>query len=170
MPQHLVNAVLAWFHIISTVGWMGTAMFVVMVMTPTLLKLSPPTRGELILNLFPRMIKYVAVFATATIVFGALLALTTVGGNLAAFAPSNPWGLRISVGAALTLVAFILAIGIAIPTLRRIIVVVEGMKQNPKDQPPPEMPSLQNRLKLSSLSILILLSLILVFMVAAARF
>jgi len=170
MVQTLVIATLALFHILSTIGWMGTAMFVVMVMTPTMLKLSPSSRVELVLALFPRLIRYVSVFATLTIVFGALLAFATVGGSMAAFAPSNPWGFRISVGAGLTLLAFIVAVGVVIPTLRKIIVVVEGIKQNPKDKPLAEMASLQNRLKLSSMTVLALLTIILVFMVAAARF
>ncbi len=170
MVQNLVVVILALFHIMSTIGWMGTAMFVVMVMTPTMLKLSPPSRLELIMGLFPRLIRYVTVFATLTIVFGALLAFATVGGSMAAFALSNPWGFRISIGAGLTLLAFVVAVGVVVPTLRKIMYMAEGMKQNPKDKPPAEMASLQKKLKLSSMTVLALLTVILVFMVAAARF
>lgn len=170
MVQNVVIVILALLHILSTIGWMGTAMFVVMVMTPTLLRLSLPTRIELILTLFPRLIRYVTVFATLTIVFGALLAFATVGGSINSFALSNPWGFRIIVGAVLTLLAYFMAVGIAVPTLRKIMHLVEWMKQNPKDKPPAEMASLQNRLKISTMIVLALLTIILVFMVAAARF
>ena len=119
-----VNAALAWLHILAAIGWMGTAMFLVMVLTPSMRVLSPSSRRDLILRLFPRFIRYVTVFATLTLVAGILLAFGYAGSSLQLLSPTTAWGLRITVGASLALVAYALAIGLGLRSARKIVKIL----------------------------------------------
>ncbi|MBI4257464.1 MAG: hypothetical protein HY619_00775 [Thaumarchaeota archaeon] len=169
MADPLTDAVLAWLHIFSAIGWMGTSMFLVMVMSPILPTLSAQTRGELILKLFPRMIRFAITFATLTVVLGVILAFSKVGGNLSLLSPNNFWGLNVTIGATTALLAYIIALAIVLPSMRRVTGLVQQMQQTPQQGPPAQMATLQKRMKIGSATALALLSLSLIFMVAAAR-
>src|SRR2546426_8847816 len=106
MVSTLVSAVLAWLHILSAIGWMGSAMFLAMVLGPSTRELPPPSRRDLVLRLFPRFIRYVTIFATLTLVFGVLLGMGLVSDGSEVLSPSTTWGLRI--------------INRSIPSIRRI--------------------------------------------------
>ncbi|HEY4823348.1 MAG TPA: hypothetical protein VIH83_06670 [Candidatus Bathyarchaeia archaeon] len=163
-----VNAVLAWLHILAAIGWMGTAMFLVMVLTPSMRRLSPSSRRDLILKLFPRFIRYVTVFATLTLVAGILLAFAYAGSNLESLSPTTRWGFMITVGASLALVAYALALGLGLRSARKIVKIL-NTQQDPQRTPPPEIMKLQVRMRLTATTVMILLMLSLVFMVAASR-
>ncbi|HEY4823127.1 MAG TPA: hypothetical protein VIH83_05550, partial [Candidatus Bathyarchaeia archaeon] len=70
MVSSEVNAALAWLHILAAVGWMGTAMFMVMVLVPSTADLQPSSRKDLLTKLLPRFSRYVTAFATLTLVAG----------------------------------------------------------------------------------------------------
>jgi len=163
-----VNAALAWLHILAAIGWMGTAMFLVMVLTPSMRGLSPSSRRDLILKLFPRFIRYVTVFATLTLVAGILLAFGHAGSSLESLSPTTTWGLMITVGASLALVAYALALGVGLRSARKIVRILNA-QQDPQQAPPPEIAQLQGRMRMTATTVIILLMLSLVFMVAASR-
>jgi len=163
-----VNAALAWLHILAAIGWMGTAMFLVMVLTPSMRGLSPSSRRDLILKLFPRFIRYVTVFATLTLVAGILLAFAYAGSSLEWLSPATTRGLRITVGASLGLVAYALALGLGLRSARKIVKIL-STEQDPQQAPPPEIMQLQGRMRLTATTVIVLLMLSLVFMVAASR-
>lgn len=144
-------------------------MFFVMVMSPLMRSLSPATRGELISRLFPRLTRYVSLFSILTVVMGVLLALGMARGRLDLFSPGNPWGFNISVGGALALLTAILALGVVLPTARRIVKLLDEMQRNPQGAPQADMVRLQKRMRVGATTVLALLILVLVFMVAAAR-
>ena len=163
-----LNAALAWLHILAAIGWMGTAMFLVMVLTPSMRGLSPGSRRDLILKLFPRFIRYVTIFATLTLVAGVLLALGHVGSSLESLSPTTTWGLMIAVGASLALLAYALALGLGLRSARKIVKIL-NTQQDPQQGPPPEIAHLQGRMRLTATTVVVLLMLSLVFMVAASR-
>ncbi len=163
-----VIAVLTWFHILGAIGWLGAAMFFGMIIGPLLPGLSPATRGELLVKLVPRFTRYVAGFAIATSVFGVALVFAIAGGNLSILSPSNSFGLFVSAGAAVTIVAMILAFVVVLPTANKIVGITKNMQQNP-GPPPPELPSFQKRLRISATTVVVLLLIVLAFMVAAAN-
>lgn len=163
-----INAALAWLHILAAVGWMGTAMFLIMVLTPSMRGLSPSSRRDLILKLFPKFTRYVTAFATLTLVAGILLAFGYAGPNLESLSPTTTWGLRITIGATLALVAYALALGLGLRSAWRIVKILNA-QQDPQQGPPAEIAQLQGRMRLTATSVVILLMLSLVFMVAAAR-
>ena len=143
-------------------------MFLVMVLTPSMRALSPSSRRDLILKLFPRFIRYVTVFATLTLVAGILLAFGHAGSSLESLSPTTTWGLMITVGASLALVAYALALGVGLRSARKIVRILNA-QQDPQQAPPPEILQLQGRMRMTATTVIILLMLSLVFMVAASR-
>lgn len=169
MVSSEVNAVLAWLHIFASIGWMGTAMFLVMVLTPSMLGLSQSSRKELILRLFPKFTRYVTVFATLTLAAGTMLALGHAGDRLDSLSPTDPWGFKVTVGASVALVAYILALGIGLRSARKIVRILGNVGEGSQQGPPAEIAILQRRMRLTATSVVVLLMVSLVFMVAAAR-
>jgi len=168
MVSTLVSAVLAWLHILAAIGWMGSAMFLAMVLGPSTRELPPPSRRDLVLRLFPRFIRYVTVFATLTLVFGVLLGMVLVSDGNDVLSPSTTWGVRIIVGASLALVAYGLALSLGLRSARKILGLLEKPRQDQEVQAI-EMAKLTRRLRLAAATVTLLLSISLIFMVAAAR-
>jgi len=166
MVSTLVSAILAWLHILSAIGWMGSAMFLAMVLGPSTRELPPPSRRDLVLRLFPRFIRYVTIFATLTLVFGVLLGMGLVSDGSDVFSPSTNWGLRIIIGASLALVAYALALAVGLRSARGILRLLE---KTPQEVQAFEMAKLTRRLRLTAATVTLLLSVSLIFMVAASR-
>ncbi len=164
----LLTAVLTWLHVLGAVGWLGAVMFFGMVLGPLLGKLSPGTRSELVLKLFPKFSRYVGIFAVFTVIVGVTLALVMANGDLSIFAPTTAFGLYITTGATLALVTVIIAFALVIPSARKILKITQNLAQNP-GPPPPELAKVSSRLRTTSLAGMILLLLVLVFMVAAVN-
>jgi uncharacterized membrane protein len=164
----LLNAVLAWLHILGAVGWLGTAMLFGIILGPTLAKLSPPARSELVIKLFPRFLPYLQGFLSLTLVMGVALALVVAQGDFSVFSPTNPFGLYISVGAGLALVTVIVAMGIVVPSARKVLEMTKALAEKP-GPPPGELMRASNKMKTGATAALILLFIVLAFMVAAAN-
>ncbi len=166
MVQAEIIAALVWLHILTAISWMGTAMFLAMVLTPSMRGLSANSRGELMIGLLPRLIRIVSVSATLTLVWGVLLALA-IGLESGSFSPSTAWGLRITVGAVIALVAYAFAMGVGLRSARRILKILRAQpgSQNLLS----ELPMLQKRMRLTAFTVVSLLTLVLVFMVVAAE-
>ncbi|MDE1854036.1 MAG: hypothetical protein KGI38_09890 [Thaumarchaeota archaeon] len=168
MAYVILVDVLTWLHIFSVVGWFGAAMIFLMVVEPSLPKLSPQTNGELVLKLFPRFVRFVQTFATLTLVFGISLALATSNGDLALFWVGSTWGMYVSIGASFGIATFLLVFLLLAPSVKKLGKLVVQMQQNPGQPPPLEFHQVQERLKLGAPSAVIMLSIALVFMVAAS--
>ncbi len=68
------------------------------------------------LTFLPRMARFIQITATLTIVFGVLLALSISNGNLSFFFSSNnSLGLRITIGAILGLIVYVLVFALLTP-------------------------------------------------------
>ena len=169
MVSSLVSAVLAWLHIFSAIGWMGSAMFLAMVLGPSTRELPPPSRRDLVLRLFPRFIRFVSSFATLTLLFGVLLGLALLSDGSDTFSPSTPWGLRITIGASLALVAYVLAMALGVRSARKILGLVQKSEQDRQEAQASELAQLTTRLRLTAVTVTLLLSVSLILMVAAAR-
>jgi len=170
MAATLTNVILTFLHIFFSVGWLGASLFFTVVIGPLLMKLSAPTRGELMTKLVPRLVRYVNIFSGLTLLLGVFLAFGIVGSRLELLSPANPWALNITTGATLGLLAALIGSLVVGRTARRMSRMVERLMQNPAQPPPPEMAGLQNRLRTWSTVALVLLVLSLVFMTTAGRF
>lgn len=157
--------VLLWFHIFAAVGWLGSAMVFAMLIGPTIGTLTPGTRSEVVVKLFPKYIRYVEGFSIATIVFGLLLVADIGNGDMSVFSPSTTFGLYITAGALLAVITVALAFAIIVPSARKVVRLTQEMIKNP-GPPPPELPKVSARLRGGATIGLILLILILIFMVA----
>lgn len=169
MVSSLVSAVLAWLHIFSAIGWMGSAMFLAMVLGPSTRELPPPSRRDLVLRLFPRFIRFVTIFATLTLLFGVLLGLALMSDGSDILSPSTAWGLRITIGATLALVAYGLAMALGLRSAKKIVELVQKAQQDQQQAQAPELAKLTARLRLTAVIVTVLLSASLILMVAAAR-
>ena len=169
MAFHEISVALAWLHIFAAIAWMGTAMFLVMVLTPSMIGLSSTSRGELVSSLFPRFVRYVTFFATLTLAAGVLLTYVMFGDNLSNLAPTNPQGLRITIGASISLVAYVIGIGVGVRSARKILRIMAKAQQASQQGPMPELAKLQKRMRLAATAVVGLLTVALVFMVAASR-
>ena len=168
MASTLILGILAWFHILSAIGWFGGDLVLIFGMEPKLGKLSPATRSELVTTLFPRLNRLEMIFATATVVFGLLFAYELTGGDLAMFSPATPWGLAITVGATLGFVAFLLEVVVDYPSEKKVIAIMKEMRANNQSVPPAELSKYHERSELAEMAVLVLLFTTLAFMVAAA--
>lgn len=163
----LVIAVLTWLHIFSAMGWMGAAMVFGMVLGPLLPTFNPATRGELVVKLFPRYVRYAEGFSVMTVIFGFALAMGISGGDFSMFSPTTTWGLFITSGATLAIIALVIAFAVIAPTVQKLVRLTEDAMKNP-GPPPPELHKTSARLKSSATVALVVLTLVLVCMVAAA--
>ena len=165
----LLTAVLVWLHIFSAVGWLGGLLTFRLVLTPLMPKLSAPTRGELVVKLFPKFVVTVISFAGMTVVFGILLTFTFISTDPIQYSLSNSWGMKVVFGASLALVVFLLGLFVTLPTVKKLGGILTEMQAKNQQQPPPEFAGLQKRVAMVANVGLILLAITLIFMVSAAE-
>ena len=138
------------------------------VVAPALSKLSPMSSGEFFLKVVPRVITYFQVMAGSTILFGVLLTYTGISNNdFPGLAPSTTWGLSMTVGLALGLVAFVVGEFLAVPSLNRVVKTIRRIQEAGQKEPTAELGIAIDRARLTATATVILLILTLVFMIAA---
>src|ERR1039457_3189179 len=96
-------------------------MIFAMLIGPTLPTLSPASRGELVVKLLPKYIRYSEIFALVTPIFGLALALYISHGSWDVFTPANPFGMFISIGALLSIATWVIVFGLLAPTARKVV-------------------------------------------------
>lgn len=163
----ILDTVVLWLHVFAAIGWLGAVMVFGMVIGPSLSKLSGPSRTEFMAKVAPRFVLYIESFSVMTLIFGVAMVAVIADGNFSIFSLSTTLGLCISIGAALALVAVVLAFTVVVPATRRIIRISLSMMQNP-GPPPPELVAASKRLRVGSTLAMVLLILVTVFMVAGA--
>jgi uncharacterized membrane protein len=163
----VVLEVLLWLHVIAAMGWVGAAMVFAMLIGPALPTFTPSTRGEFIVKVVPKYTRFAQVFTVVTPLVGIALALSMAGGSTSAFSPTTQFGLFISAGAALTLLAWVIAFGVVGPAAHKVVrLTEEAMKGT--GPPVPELLAANKRLRTGAASGLVLLMVILACMVAAS--
>jgi uncharacterized membrane protein len=165
----ILTTVVLWLHVFGAIGWMGAGMIFAIVIGPSVGTMSPAARTEFFANVVPKYLRYVEVFSILTILFGVATAVVFADGDYSMFSSSSTFGLLLSAGAILGLVAIGLAMAVVVPTARRISKISQGMLQKP-GPPPAELLGLAKRLKVSSTSALAILVLVTMLMVAAATY
>ena len=169
MLSSMINMILAWIHIFGSIGWMGATMILVMVISPLMKHLTPQTRSELVLKMYPRLTRYVTLFASIALITGFLLANGMTGGNHGMLSLSNTWGTRIIISLVLSIVAYLVAIGVVIRSVNIMLKIVKNIKKKPDEVTHNKLIALQKRIRFGGITVFFLLLLILTFMVAAAR-
>jgi uncharacterized membrane protein len=163
----LLSTVLIWLHIFSAVEWLGGLLTFRIVVTPLMPKFSAPTRGELVVKLFPNFVKTVISFAGMTGLFGILLAVVLSYEEPAMFSAELP---RIVAGASLALIVFLLGLSVVLPSVSKMARILSEMQAKGEHQPPPELGKLQKRVGLVANIGVVFLIITLAFMVLAVEY
>ena len=162
----LLFEALLWLHIVGAIGWIGTSMVFGMVLGPALPSLSPPTRGEFVVKVLPRIFRFASVFVIVTPLIGLALALSLSSPTFNAFDPTTQFGRFITAGALLSIAAWFIFFGIAAPTARKVVRLTQEMV-NSQGPPSPDLPRLNARMRMAGGAGLFVMLAILVCMVGA---
>ena len=134
----LLTWILAWLHVISAIGWLGGGILFAFVVGPALGKLSPASSGEFLLKVVPGVVRFFQVSAGLTILFGFLL-LYNLGG-LALLSTTSFYGLDLTVGITLAIVAFLESEFVAVRFQLKAVRLVREMASSIQHQPPVDLP------------------------------
>ena len=139
-------------------------MFAVVV-GPALAKLSPPSSGEFLVKVVPRVVRFFQIVAGTTVLFGVLLLYSL--GSLSLLDPSTSYGADLTIGLSLGLLAFLISEFVAVPIQVKAINMIKEMQASGQHQPPAEFPKTLKRASNTATLTVILLIVASVFMVAA---
>jgi len=162
-----ISGILLWLHVFSAATWFGAVMLFAMVVGPTIGDFTPATSGEVVVKLLPKYLRFILICTVLTPILGLITALDSSNWSFSVFSTSTSYGTDLTAGAALSLLAWVVALGVVYPTGRRIVVITKEMVKNQSPQPP-ILPKLAMRLKISSGVGLALLVGILICMVGAS--
>ncbi len=153
VPDALVT-VIAFFHIISAMGWLGGGILFTSALAPGVRRLSPAASIEFFAVVVPRLTRYFFMVVFSTVIFGPLLFLT--------IPDESP---LIYGGIATGLTAFLLVLS-EVPRFRRIVRMAQGMMKSGQSGPPPaEYLKEVRRVGISTVVTVLLLVVTLMFMV-----
>jgi uncharacterized membrane protein len=162
--------VLLILHIGAIVAWMGGAALFVSVIIPSLSKMSPASRAEFILSALPRYLRFITGSSILAIIAGLILY-----GYYFATSPASsfPGLIYIQAGAVLGLIVLIIALGILVPSGRKLISLVKQTSgtqagPTPQDQTMTQMARMQRRMGLAGRLGITLLGIALVLMIIGA--
>ncbi|TLX93216.1 MAG: hypothetical protein E6K96_09720 [Thaumarchaeota archaeon] len=159
MVAPIVITILAYLHIISAMGWLGGAALFVSVVGPGLRSLSLTARLEFLSKIGPGATRFFIGSSTATIVFGLALLFSFPGASSA----------TLTTGLAVGLIAYLDAILVAIPSLRKADHLAKEMLASGQAGGPPS-PELAKALKRGGIgvaTVVVLLVITLISMVTA---
>lgn len=166
MGDSALVSVLLYGHIVSAIGLLGGSLLFAFAIGPTLPKLTPAARAEVVVKLLPRVTSVLLGFSGLLSVFGIALAYVMTGGDLSRFSSSTPWGLRISIGIVLGFAALLIAILLIRPSVNEL---ARLQSSAPTDQPPPpRLRTVLRRVQVGALVSELVMLVTVGFMVAAA--
>jgi uncharacterized membrane protein len=160
-----VIAILAWFHVVSAIGWLGGGIMFAFVLAPALAKLSPPSSGEFLVKVVPRVVRFFQIFAGTTVLFGVLLLYSL--GSLPLLDPSTFYGADLTIGLSIGFLAFLLSEFVSVPIQVKAINMIREMQASGQHQPPAEFPKTLKRASQTATLTVLLLILASIFMVGA---
>jgi len=138
-----------------------------MIVAPGLAKLTPQSRAEFVLNVFPRYVRYTVVFAIITLAFGVGSLIVFTNGNFSMLALTSSFGMYIPAGALLALIAFAIGISVAIPAANKVVRITKSIAGN-AGPPPPELLAASKRMRVGTTATMVILVLVTILMVAGA--
>ncbi len=138
------------------------------VVGPALAKLSPPSSGEFLVKVAPRVARFFQIMAGSTILFGVLLLYSLdPNGGFRILSLSSSFGLNLTIGLSIGLIAFLISDFVAVPPLLKAVRIIREMQASGQHEPPAEFPKTLRRATITANLTVLLLILTSVFMVAA---
>jgi uncharacterized membrane protein len=161
--------VLLILHIGFIVTWFGGAALFTMIIAPSLAKIAPASRAEFVIATFPRYVRFIAVTATGSVVFGVLL-FGYVTRSATSLAPSSSGLSLIEAGAVLGLLAYVIAVGVVYPSANKLVKTMKQISNSPggASQSASEISQLQKRIRIGASSATGILALTLILMIVGA--
>ena len=164
MADQSVIAVLTFLHIVTAMGWLGGVIFFLSAIGPGVRAFTPPALLEFLTKVGPKQVSFFAGVATGTIAFGLALLFAAFGTDY------SSWPNYIEAGFGFGLIAYLIAVLVTIPTVRKLSGIARQLMSGPAGPPPPELSKLLKRANIATLAVALLLLLALVFMVSSAVF
>src|SRR5512136_746877 len=146
MVNQIIIGTITWLHIVSVIGWTGSALTFLVSIRSQLGKLSPQASGEFVLKVFPRFTRSVQVFTVLTLTFGPLLAYAMSDGPPNTFDLVSPWSIFVVIGASVGIFMFFFVFFVFTPTSHKLVRLIMNMQQNPQNPPLTELKKVQKRL------------------------
>jgi len=167
MADNLVTAIFAWLHIFFSVGRLGGGIMFGFVIGPALAKLSPTASGEFFTKVVPRVLRFFQIVPGLAIFFGLLLLYTFTNGDLSKMSPTNSWGLQITIGMTIGLVAFLNGELLAVRYFHKVVEMIRQASSSGGQGPPADFFKTLNKARMSATVTVLLLIIALVFMVGS---
>ena len=164
MADQSIIAVLTFLHIVTAMGWLGGVIFFLSAVGPGVRAFTPPALLEFLTKVGPKQIRFFAGVATGTIVFGLALLFAAFGTDY------SSWPNYIETGFGFGLIAYLIAVLVTIPTIRKLSGIARQLMSGPPGPPPPELLKLLKRANMATMAVALLLLLALIFMVSSAVF
>ncbi|HKT22539.1 MAG TPA: hypothetical protein VJR06_08030 [Nitrososphaerales archaeon] len=168
MSDSALVSVLLYGHIISAMAFLGGAIAFAGAVGPTLARLQPEARRDLISNLFPRFARLMLTFAALLAVFGVALVFAIASANPSQLSLTDPWGLRVAIGGTLGLVVVLDAFLVVGPAVKGMARIAQETPVGATAAPTPKFLALQRRVAAGSGFSILLMFAAVGFMVAAA--
>jgi uncharacterized membrane protein len=165
----IIFLVLLFAHIGTVVLWMGASVLYVSVLGPSIAKLTPSSRADLVKAIGTRYERYLVRNATIAIAAGLILYayITQVSSGLAPSSSGMPW---ILVGIIFGLSAYIIGIAVVLRANRALMKMMgQSASQTGPSTPSTEMTRLQRRVAMGSGIQALLLFIALLSMVVGAN-
>ena len=132
---------LSWVHIFFVILWLGGFFFELIAIFPALPALSSVARGELLQKVIGKALRVEVMINTAALAFGALLLTDMTWGNPSLLTDSS-WGVYISLGAVLGLIAYLKFLLLDRPVIKRLLKNIStgpgGTSEDPFSGKPPK--------------------------------
>ncbi|MGI0080056.1 MAG: hypothetical protein ACRECH_10575 [Nitrososphaerales archaeon] len=161
--------VLLVIHIASVIAWMGSSILFVLVIGPALPKLNQQSRAEFLIEVLPKLARFIQLASTSTIIAGIVL-LGYVGSLDTNLLPSGLGLLLLLSGAVLGFAAFIVGATVLLPSSRKVLHILANMRES-KEQGAAsslsdESTKLQDAIRGGSKAVAVLLAIVLILMVS----
>jgi len=162
LADQSVIAVLTFLHIATAMGWFGGVIFFLSAVGPGVRAFTPTAQLEFLAKVGPKQIRFFTGVATGTIVFGLALLFAAFGSDY------SSWPNYLQAGFGFGLIAYLVAILVTVPAIRKANGIARQVLNAPPGPPPPELPKLVRRANMATMAVALLLLLALAFMVSSA--
>jgi uncharacterized membrane protein len=166
VASELLIQILAFGHVLSAIGWLGGGLLTAFAIGPNLRKMSPGSNLEFDAKVFPPVLRFLQVTIGSTLVFGILLLYFFTDGNFT-WLSNTTRGYELSAGILLAVVTAVVAMGVTIPSFKKISKIASSLLESADKTPPPEMAKFGMRAKRASQGTVGLLLVVLALMIAA---
>lgn len=164
MVDPLIVAVLAFFHILFAMLWLGGSFIFAAVLGPLVQSLPPSAQREFTMRTFS-VNRYFRMVAGLTVLSGFLLLYVFINGDFSILM-TTAWGQRIAIGMTLGFAAFLNANFYTAPHMDRAASILRQMKED-ETRPPEEFLRMTKVGIISATVTLALILVTLLFMVGA---